>query len=104
MAVHVWPQLQNSTDVKSFLGLCGFYQRFAAYYATVATPLTNLMGKKAVWKWGEEEERAFQALKVRLLQYPVLTVPNFKLPMILHTDASEVGVGATLSQKDEVVS
>ena len=101
MAVHVWPQLQNSTDVKSFLEICGFYQMFVADYATVATPLTNLMGKKAVWKCGEEEERAFQALKVRLLQYPVLTVPNFKLPMILHTDASDVGVGATLSQKEE---
>ena len=50
---------------------------------------------------GEQEERTFQALKVRLLQYPVLTVHNFKLPMILHTDASDVGVGATLSQKDE---
>ena len=100
MAVHVWPQIQNSTDVKSFLGLCGFYQRLAADYATVATPPTNLMGKKAVWKFGEEE-RAFQALKVRLLQYPVLTVPNFKLPMILHTDASDVRVGAMLSQTDE---
>ena len=97
MAVHVLPQLQKSTDVKSFVGLCGFYQRFAADYATVATPLTNLMGKKAVWKCGEEEEWAFQALNVRLLQYPVLTVPNFKLPMILHTD---VRVGAALSQKD----
>ena len=63
MAVNVWPQLKNSTDVKSFLGLCGFYQRFVAYYATVATPMTNLMGKKAVWKCGEEEEMAFQALK-----------------------------------------
>ena len=50
MAVYVWPQLQNSTDVKSFLGLCGFYQRFVADFATVATPLTNLMGKNAVWK------------------------------------------------------
>ena len=70
----------------------------------MATPLTNLMGKKAVCKWGDEEERAFQALKVRLLQYPVFTVPNFKLPMILHTDASNVGVGATLSQNDEGVS
>ena len=68
----------------------------------MATPLTNLMGKKAVRKSGEEEERASLALKVRLLQYPVLTVPNFKLPMILHTDASDVGVGVTLSQKDEV--
>ena len=101
VAVHVWPQLQNSTDVKSFLGFCGFYQRFVADYATVATPLTNLMGKKAVWKCGEEEERAFQALKVRLLRYPVLTVHNLKLPMILHTDASDVGVGATSSQNDE---
>ena len=93
MAVHVWPQLQNSTDVKSFLGLCGFYQRFVADYETVVTPLTNQMVKKAVWKWGEEVERAFQALKVRLLQYPVLTVPNFKLPMILHTDFAHGCVG-----------
>ena len=66
----------------------------------MAAPLTNLMANEAVWKWGEEEEMAFQSLKIRLLQYPVLTVPNFKLPMILHTDASDVGVGATLSQKD----
>ena len=44
---------------------------------------------------------AFQALNARLLQYPVLTVPNFVLPIILHTDASDVGVGATLSPKDE---
>ena len=93
MAVHVWPQLQNSTDVKSFTGLCGFYQRFVADYATVATPFTNLMWKKAVWKCGEKEKMAFQALKARLLQYPVLTVPNFKLPMILHTDALDVWLG-----------
>ena len=71
MAVHVWPQLQNSTDVKSFIGLCWFYQRFVADYDTVATPLTNLMWNKAVWKCGEEEKMAFQALKARLLQYPV---------------------------------
>ena len=55
MAVHVWPQLQNATDVKIFLGLCWFHQMFIADYATVATPLTNLMGKKPVWKWVEEE-------------------------------------------------
>ena len=86
---------------EEFHGAMWVYQRFVADYATVATPLTNLKGKKALWKWGKEEERAFQALKVMLLQCPVLTVPNFKLPMILHTDASDVGVGATLSQKDE---
>ena len=58
-------------------------------------------GEESCVKCGEEEERAFQALNVRLLQYPVLTVPTFELPMILHTNASDVGIGATLSQEDE---
>ena len=101
MAVHVWPVPKNVTDVKNFIGLCGFYQRFVKDYATVAAPLTELMKKKEGWKWGERETSAFAELKVRLLKYPVLTVPNFKRPMILHTDASEVGIGATLSQRCE---
>jgi hypothetical protein len=101
MAIHLWPTLKNAVDVKSFLGLCGFYQRFVSDYATLAAPLTDLMKKKGEWKWGEAEERAFQELKIRLLKYPVLTVPDFKKPMVLHTDASDVGIGATLSQKGE---
>ena len=60
MAVHVWPQLQNSTDVKSFLGLCGFYQRFVAEYATVATPLTNLMGRRLCGNGGRKKNGPFR--------------------------------------------
>jgi hypothetical protein len=101
MAVYKWPSLKDPTDVKSFLGLCGFYQRFVQDYATVAAPLTDLMKKKKDWVWGEKQEAAFQELKLRLLKYPVLIPPNYKKPMLLHTDASEVGVGATLSQEDE---
>ena len=67
----------------------------------MAAPLTDLMKKKKDWVWGEKQEAAFQELKLRLLKYPVLIPPNYKKPMLLHTDASEVGVGATLSQEDE---
>ena len=101
MAFHVWPTLKNPVDVKSFLGLCGFYQRFVPDYATVAAPLTDLMRKNVEWTWGEREEKAFHELKLRLLKYPILTVPNFKKTMVLHTDASDVGLGATLYQKDD---
>ena len=67
-AVHVWPALRNATDVKSFLGLCGFYQIFVADYATVAAPLTDLMKKNVEWKWEDKQQHAFEELKRRLLQ------------------------------------
>ena len=101
MAIHLWPTLKNAVDVKIFLGLGVFYQRFVPDYATIAAPLTDLMKKKWEWRWGEAEEGAFQELKIRLLKYPVLTVPDFKKPMVLHTDASDVGLGAKLSQRVE---
>jgi len=63
----------------------------------VAAPLTDLLRKKVAWKWGELQEKAFQELKLRGLKYPVLIPPDFSKPMILHTDASDVGIGATLS-------
>ena len=69
MSIHVWPTLKNPTDVKSFLGLCGFYQRFVSDYATVAAPLTDLMKKDREWSWGENENCAFQELKIRFLKH-----------------------------------
>ena len=82
-------------------GQCGFYQRFVQDYATVAAPVTDLMKKKKGCVWRETHEAAFHELKLRLLKYPVLIPPNFKKTMLLHRDASEVGIGATLSQEDE---
>ena len=101
MAVHVWPTPKNPQDIKSFLGLCGFYQRFVPDYATAAAPMTDLMRKKNVWEWGTAQQLSFETIKARMLKAPVLTVPDFDKPLVLHTDASDVDIGATLSQKGE---
>ena len=90
--VHAWTTPTNPTEVRSFLGLCGFYQRFMAGYATVAAPLTSLLKKSLQWNCGEAEENAFQQLKRQLLTAPVMVIPDAKKPYYLHSDASEVGI------------
>ena len=71
-----------------------------ADYATVAAPLTDLQKKTTTWSWDLAHQNAFELMKARLLQAPVLIHPDMHKPFVLHTDASEVGVGATLSQLD----
>ena len=100
LAVRHWPPPKSVTEVRSFLGLCGFYQRFVVDYASVAAPLTDLMQKGKEWAWQPQQQHAFEVLKARLLHAPVLVHPDPKKPFLLHTDASDVGVGATLSQTD----
>ena len=99
--IHAWPQPKEQVDVRSFLGLCGFYQRFVTNYAQVAAPLNDLLKKNIVWLWTTEAERSFQQLKRQLLSAPVLIVPDSTKPYFLHSDASEVAIGATLSQLDD---
>ena len=53
--IHAWPQPQEAVDVRSFLGLCGFYQRFIYNYAQVAAPLNDLLRKNIEWKWTATE-------------------------------------------------
>jgi len=66
----------------------------------VAAPLTDLMQNNIEWAWLAAQQHAFDTLKARLLQAPVLVHPDHSKPYLLHTDASDVGVGATLSQLD----
>ena len=88
------------TDVWRFLGLCGLYQRFVADYETVATLPTDLMQKDKEWAWLQVQQHEFETLKARLLQTHVLVHHGHTKPYMLHTDASDVGVGATLSKLD----
>ena len=61
--IYAWPQPQEAVDVRSFLGLCGFYQRFVSSYAQVAAPLNDLLRKNLEWKWTATEELSLQLLK-----------------------------------------
>ena len=99
--IHAWPQPKEPVDVRSFLGLCGFYQRFVTNYAQVAAPLNDLLRKNLVWQWSDKEKQSFQQLKRQMLSAPVLIVPDSTKPYFLHSDASEFAIGATLSQQDD---
>ena len=94
---------KTKKGVRSFLGLTGYYRRFIADYAKLALPLSDLTKKSLPDKvqWTQECENAFGALKQALCNSPILQNPDFGRRFLLQTDASDRGVGAVLSQKDD---
>ncbi len=94
---------KTKKEVRTFLGLTGYYRKFIPNYATIACPLTDLTKKSAPVHviWTKECDTAFQALKKQLCLTPVLKGPDFQKPFILQTDASDRGIGAVLSQEDD---
>lgn len=97
-AVRDWPTPCSLSELRSFLGLCSYYRRFIPGFADVAAPLHALQRKHVVFRWTSEQEDAFNQLKERLVSAPVLGMPNNTGTFYLDTDASDVGVGAVLSQ------
>uniref|UniRef100_A0A3P9KG95 Gypsy retrotransposon integrase-like protein 1 n=1 Tax=Oryzias latipes TaxID=8090 RepID=A0A3P9KG95_ORYLA len=96
------PRPRTKKEVRSFLGLAGWYRRFVHQFATIAAPLTALTEKrqKNPVTWTDECEQAFQALKNKLCSCPVLKSPNFDQRFLVQVDASAVGLGAVLAQGD----
>ena len=103
-AVRELPVPRDKTQVRMFLGITGYYRKFLPNYASVAIPLTDLTKKSAPNRvvWTEQCQQAWQKLKDLLCSAPVLKSPDFSQPFILQTDASEKGVGAVLSQVDNM--
>ena len=97
------PRPKTKTQVRSFLGLTGFYRGYIDKYAEIAEPLTDLTKKKSpnVIKWGETQEKAFSILKRLLVAEPILRLPDMTKPFLLRTDASDAGIGAVLLQRHE---
>ena len=93
-----WPQPQSVKDVRSFLGLAGFYRRFIRNFSLKARPLTDLAKDGIRWQWTKTEEQAFRQPKRSLVTAPVLKMPDFEGPFVVTIDASRVSVGAILEQ------
>ena len=93
-----WPVPENVTEVKSFLGLAGYYRRFVPNFAQVARPLHKLTEANADFVWKPECQFSFEKMKTLLSTAPVLSYPDFKAEFILDMDASNHGIGAVLSQ------
>ena len=95
------------TDVRSFLGFTNQYQKFIPKYVHVAGPLNELISgdnskkKKKEVQWTPECQEAFETLKEYCCTTPVLAYADYKKPFRLHTDASDLGLGAVLYQQDE---
>jgi len=97
-AIHDYPAPTTVTELKAFLGLANYYRRFVRGFAAVAKPLYELLKKGVVYEWSQNRQLAFAALKHALVSAPCLHAPDFALPFILQTDASELGISAVLSQ------
>lgn len=97
-AVLQWPIPQSVKELRSFLGLAGYYRRFVKHFGPLSRPLTDLHRKGAVFVWTDQQQDAFVALKQALTSAPVLALPDFSRPFSVETDASGAGIGAVLTQ------
>lgn len=103
-AVRNWPISLTPTEVRSFLGLAGYYRRFVEKFSSIAEPLTKLTQKSAKFQWSDACERSFQLLKERLTSAPVLTLLEGPNGYIVYCDASRVGLGCVLMQHGKVIA
>ena len=97
-SVQSWPVPTNVSEVRSFLGLVGYYRRFIKDFSTVAYPLTELTHKSKSFIWTEACQIAYETLKSSLISDNILAYPIENGDFILDTDASLHGIGAVLSQ------
>ena len=95
------PTPQNTHDIRALLGMLGYYRRFIKNFATVAEPLTRLLKANTKFEWGTEQEQAKAMLLRAIISEPILAYPDFSKTFIIQTDASDVGVGAVLSQMQD---
>ena len=87
--------------VRSFLGHTGFYRRFIKYFSKIANPLCKLLEKEAKFYFGEDCLKAFECLKGKLVEAPIIVAPDWSIPFEIMCDASGVALGAVLGQKRE---
>lgn len=98
-AVRDWSPLGTIKELQKCLGFANFYQRFIQNYSSVASPLTSLLkGTPRRMKWNPLVDNAFNRLKKAFTTAPILQHTDPEKPFVVEVDASDVGVGAILSQ------
>ncbi|XP_057733959.1 uncharacterized mitochondrial protein AtMg00860-like [Arachis stenosperma] len=103
-AVINWERPTSVTEIRSFLGLAGYYRRFIKRFSQLTLPLTKLTRKDTPFIWTPECEESFQALKHRLTTAPVLVLPEPNEPFEVYCDASLKGLGCVMMQHQNVVA
>ncbi|GJU93283.1 reverse transcriptase domain-containing protein [Tanacetum coccineum] len=103
-AVKNWKAPRTPTKVRLFLGLAGYYRRFIEKFSKIAMSLSILTQKCKTFNWGEEQELAFQTLKDKLCNAPVLALPDGPEDFVVYCDASGIGLGCVLMQRGKVIA
>ncbi|GKB92280.1 ribonuclease H-like domain-containing protein [Tanacetum coccineum] len=95
---------KTSTEIRQFLGLVGYYQRFIEGISKIAKSMTKLTQKKVKFDWGDKEEKAFQLLKEKLCSAPILALPEGAKNFVVYCDASHKGLGTVLMKNEKVIA
>ena len=103
-AVMSWERPKSFFEIRSFLGLAGYYRRFIEDFSQLAAPMTKLTRNEVKFEWNDSCERAFQKLKRRLTSAPILVVPERGQENSAYCDASKDGLGCVLTQSGRVVA
>ncbi len=99
-----WKRPSSVTEIRSFLGLAGYYRRFISNFAKIAAPLTRLTQKGVRYEWTQTCEESFQELKNRLTTAPILALPIMGEEFTIYCDASKIGLGCVLMQKGKLIA
>ncbi|GKE38273.1 reverse transcriptase domain-containing protein [Tanacetum coccineum] len=100
-AVKNWTSPATPIEICQFLGLAGYYRRFIKDFSKIAKSLTELTQKNKKYIWGEDQESAFQLLKHKLCEAPILALPEGNDDFVVYYDASHQGLGAVLMQREK---
>jgi hypothetical protein len=103
-AVSKWKQPSNVSEVRSFLGMAGYYRRFIKGFSSIARPMTELLKKDNKFMWTPKCEESFQIIKKKLTTAPVLTLPDIHQSFVIFCDASRQGLGCVLMQNEKVIA
>ena len=93
------PTLTNVKGIRSFLGHAGFYRRFIKDFSKIARPMTQLLEKDATFVFSNDCTTSFELLKQKLVNTPIMVVPDWTLPFEIMCYASDYAVGAVLEQR-----
>nr|GFB04408.1 putative reverse transcriptase domain-containing protein [Tanacetum cinerariifolium] len=103
-AVKNWESPTTPTEIRQFLGLAGYYRRFIKDFSKIAKSLTILTQKDKKFVWGKDQEMAFQILKHKLCEAPILALLGGNNDFVVYCDASIQGLGAVLMQREKVIA
>ena len=99
-----WKPPKNVSEVRSFLGLTGYYRKFVEGFSRIAAPLTKLTRKDVKYDGVDTYQQSFEEWKGRLTSAPILALPNGRDGFVVYSDASWQGLGCVLMQNDRVIA